>query len=556
MKLRRNLFIALGLTVLLTACGDKVDQSVHDSNDGFTPEAYLPADVGLVVSYSTRSEEQFNAIQALEANLGDSDRISETASEALDTELGDLGLDFERDLKPAFGERFRMVYAMRPTESEPENFSIITLEDSEKMKEVLTTLVDADRFTFKKLSDIDVYIPKNESEFITEESSAYLTIYEDMLFVASSGESLVAMTEQDEDSSLLKGELYKDTLEEVGSDYSLFGVMFPSLYSEDLSLLAGFSVSDVPSVVDKQVIVVRAEEKGFRFEAWVNANKSKAKEAGISFDSVPKSDPYLFEEIPADGLLSYFESYGLSQTFAEAAALGDDTESLEQMKEGVRSLFGMDFEDIMSFLDKGYAFSLHSNGTSFIPGLTIYVDISSNPDMAEEFMNKLDGQLGGLLILADSYLPGALTKDTVSWGEDTFSRLKLDLNAVAQLSGGALPEEVTDSSLELVYGVTTDRIVVSTVSDWDSEGDTIADSPLYKSLDAQLEETEGLIMVDAHGISEYIKKIQALSGELAPEETEQLASITNFLDGFLGFMARSKTEAYESHFSGFLMLAE
>lgn len=535
--------------MLLTACGDKVDQSVHNSNDGFTPEAYLPADVGLVVSYSTRSDEQVNAIQALEANLGDSDRISETASEALDSELGDLGLDFERDLKPAFGERFRLVYAMRPTETEPENYSVITLENPEKMEEVLTTLADAKRFTYKKLSDIDAYV--------SEDDSAYITVYEDMLFVASTGEGLVAMTEQDKGESLFKAELYEETLEEVGSDYSLFGVMFPSLYSEDLSLLAGFSISDIPSVVDKQVVVIRAEEKGFRFEAWVNANKAKAKEAGISFDSVPKAEAYLFEEIPSDGLISYGESYGLAQTFAQAAALGDDTESLDQMKEGVRNLFGMDFEDIMSFLDKGYAVSLHGNGDSIIPGLTLYVDTSSNPDMAEEFMNKVDGQLGGLLILAESYLPGALTKDTVERGENTFSRLKLDLNAVAQLSGGALPPEVTESSLELIYGVQSDRLVMSTLNAWGSEGETIKDSSLFKTLDAQLtEQTEGLILVDAHGISEYIKKLVSLSGELASEEAEQLESITNFLDGFSGLISRSETEAYESHFAGFLMLAE
>ena len=549
MNLRRNLFIALGLTVLLSACGGKTDQSIHDSNDGFTPEAYLPADVGLVVSYSTRSDAQFSAIQALEANLGDSDRISETASEALDTELGGLGLDFERDLKPAFGERFRMVYAIRPTETEPETFSVITLEKPEKMEEVLTTLADAERFTYKKLSDIDAYVSENDS--------VYIAVYEDMLFVSSSGEGLVAMTEQEKGDSLLKAELYEDTLEEVGADYSLFGVMFPSLYSEDLSLLAGFSVSDIPSVVDKQVVVVRAEEKGFRFEAWVNANKSKAKEAGISFDSVPRSEAYLFEEIPSKGLIAYTESYGLAQTFAQASALGDDTESLDQVKEGVRNLFGMDFEEVMSFLDKGYAVSLHGNGESIIPGLTFYVDTSSNPDMAEEFMNKLDGQLGGLLILAEGYLPGALTKDTVSWGEDTFSRLKLDLNAVAQLSGGTLPAELTESSLELAYGLQDDRLVISTVTDWNPDGESIKDSPLYKSLDAELtEQTEGLIFVDAQGISEYIKKLQALSGELAPEETEQLESITKLLDGFSGLISRSDTEAYESHFAGFLMLAE
>ena len=549
MNLRRNLFFALSLTVLLTACGDKADLSVQYSDSGLIPEVFLPGDVGLVVSYSTRSDEQYNAIKALEANLGDAGRISETASQSLDAQLGTVGLDFERDLKPAFGERFRMVFAIRPTDNDPENFTVITLEEPEKMTAVLTTLSDAGQLTYKKLSDIEAYV--------SSDATVYLTIHEDLLFVASTPEDLVAMTEQDEDSSLWNADLYKETLDEVGPDYALFGVMYPSLYGEDLSLLAGFSVSDIPEVVDKEVVVIRAEEAGLRFEAWVNANKSKAKEADISFDSVPKSEPYLFGEIPSDGLLAYFESYGLAQTFATASERGDDTESLDKMKEATRNYFGMELDEIMSFLDKGYAMSLHQNGNSPIPGITIYVDTGSNPANAKTFVDKLDGQLSGLLLLAETYVPGALTKDTVAWGESTFSRFKLDLNAAAQLSGGTLPEDLTDNTIELVFGVQNDRLVFSTATGWDSEAETIADSTLYKDLDAQLsEQKEGLILVDAQGLSEYLKKLQSLSGELDSEKAAQLTSAEDFLSGFVGLMARSQTEAYESHFGGFLMLAK
>ncbi|MEK9159618.1 MAG: DUF3352 domain-containing protein [Patescibacteria group bacterium] len=548
MNLRRNLFIALSLTVLLTACGSKGDQAIHFSNEGLIPEAYLPADVGLLVSYSTRSDEQFTAIQALESSLGDEDRISETASETLDKELGAMGLDFERDLKPAFGERFRMIYALRATEDDPENFTVITLEEPSKMRDVLQTLSDAEQLSYKKLSDIEAYISKD--------STVYLTVYEDLLFVTSNAENLVAMTEQEEETSLWEVELYQETVEEVGVDYTVFGVMYPSLYSQDLSLLAGFSVSDIPSVVDRQVVVVRAEAEGLRFDAWMNANKSKAKEAGISFDSVPREEPYLFEEIPADGLLAYFESYGLAQTFAQAEAVGDDTQSLEQLKEVVRNYFGMDLEDLMSFLDKGYSIALHGNGGNAIPGITVFIDTSSNPETADDFVNKLDGQLSGLMALAEQFMPGALTKDTVKRGEDTFSRLTLDLSSLAT-EGSAVPTAITADAIELVYGIQNDRLVISTLSDWNSEGETIAESTLYQDLNAQLmEQNQGLILIDAHGLSSYLEQLRSISGELDAESETQLDSVEAFLEGFLGLMAQSQTDKYESHFGGFLMLAE
>lgn len=550
MNRRRTLFLAfLSLTLLLSACGSEANQEAHFSDSGLIPEEYLPSDLGMVVSYSTRDAEQFAALQALEGTLGDEDRVSRTASETLDSELGNVGLDFERDLKPAFGEQFRMVYGLRPTETDPENFAVVTLEDPAKMKEVLQTLVDAEQLTYKKLSEVDAYTK--------EDSQIYLAIYEDLLFMASNGENLVAMTDQDEDESLWANDMYQETLEEVGSAYMLFGVMYPSLYSGDVSLPAGFSVSDIPAIVDKQVVVVSAEAEGLRFDAWVNANKDQAKEAGISFDIVPKSEPYLFEEVPADGLMAYFESYGLAQTFTQAEALGDDTASLEQLETFTQNYFGMDFADLMSFMDKGYAIAIHQNEESIMPGITIYIDASSNAEEAEAFVNKLDGQLSGLLLLAEQVLPGAITKDTTTWGEDTFSRIKFDLSSLPQSEEAPLPDSITGSSIELVYGFQNDRVVISTATSWDSEGEAVKESALYKDLSAQIaEENEGLILVDAQGISEFVGMVQNLQEQLGAASSEDVASARDFLEGFLGAIAQSKTDKYESHFGGFLMLAD
>ncbi len=545
----------------LSACGTKVDESAYSSDLGFVPEAHLPADVGVVSSYSSRDDEQYSAIQALERDLGDEDRVSETAAETLDAQFGTVGLDFERDLQPAFGDRFRMVYALRPDVGDGEEgdtFTVVTLLDPEQMEKVLKTLATAEQLSIKKLSEVEAYVDS--------EASIYITIFEDLLFMTNSPENLVGMVGQEKDSSLWEEDEYQDTLSELGSGYVFYGILYPALYVGDVSLPGGFSVSDIPSIIEKQIFVVRAEEKGFRFDAWVKANEDDAKSSGISFDAVPKSEPYLFEEVPAEGLMAYFESYGLQQTFAQADALGDDTSTLDGLREMVRSYFGMDFdEDILTFLDKGYAVVLHQNGEAAIPGMTIFVDVSSNVDSAKEFVNKLDGQLSGLLLVFEQALPGAVTKDTVAWGEETFGRVQIDLSTLPQSSESPLPTALTSSVVRLIYGVEGDRLILSTAGGWDVEGEMVSESELYLRLNEKLtgegatqtaEVQEGLILVDAKGVAGFAGTLRALREQLNLQVSEEALQLEDFLEGFFGALAKSKTEAYESHFSGFLMLAD
>ncbi len=544
---RHILFAVLSLSLLLTACGNKGDLAVQFSNEGLIPEAYLPADLGLVVSYSTRDAEQFSAVESMGKALGDEDRVSRTASETLDTKLGDVGLDFEEDLKPALGDQFRMIYGVRPVkDGDPENFAVVTLEEPSKMTDVLSKLADEDQLSFKKLSELDAYIK--------EDSGLYMAVKDDLLLVASSGENLVTMSEMEEDSSLWGSEAYQDTLESIGPNYLLYGVMYPSVYTDDLSLPAGFSVSNIPEVVDQQVMVVRAEADGLAFDAWVNADKQKAKEAEIAFDAVPRSEPYLFKEVSSDGLVAYYESYGLAQTFEEARKLGDDTASLEKAEQFTQSYFGMDFEDLMSFMDKGYALVVHKN-SGVIPGITLYFDVSSDKENAQAFIDKVDSQLGGLLLIAQSAMPGAITKDTTTWGDAEFARIKVDLTSLASAES-PLPSGLTANAIELVYGLDDDRMVISLANNWDSEGEMIDQSELYKNLSAKItEQDEGLILVDARGLADLFKQFQSLQGS-TPTSTEQAENVEKFLEGFLGAMAQSKTDKYESHFGGFLMLAD
>lgn len=554
--MRRFLLTSLFVFALaLASCGGGVDFSSHYSDSGLIPENFLPSDAGMVVSYSLREADQYTAVQAIETKLGDVGRLSRTFSDQFDTTFKGVGLQYDRDLQPAFGDQFRFVYAARMVGSDtststPETFSVITLKDSGRLESVLKVLVDAKQVEEKAVDGTTVYV-NNDQGF-------YATIHEDLLLVASTADNLMAMVKQDASSSLWASDDYQSALEEVKANQVLYAMLFPAHYLGGVQVPGVFSLSDIPSIVDRQTLVIRAEATGLKFQAYVNANKSKAKEADISFDQIPHSAPYLFEEVPADHLLGYFESFGLKQSLEEADKLGSG-DTLTALRDSARTYLGMDFDqDIMTFLDKGYAIALHKNGEGLFPGLTVYIDVSSTPDKAKELVDKVDGQITGLMAVFEASLPGAFMKDTVDMDGSTLNRIKIDLSAVPRTVDSPLPAAFTDSPIELIYGIKGDRLVLSTAAVWESTGTSvISDSTLYKDLNGQLEGVdEGLILFDAQELADFIANLRALREQLNLQASEEAGTLEDFLKGFEGLLAKSHSNAYDSLFSGTLQLAK
>ncbi|MFT7183751.1 MAG: hypothetical protein ACI9QC_000073 [Oceanicoccus sp.] len=537
-------------SLLLSSCGGKADLGQHASDSGLMPEAFIPAEVGLFTSYSLRDDGQYEAIQILEEKLGSEGKFAELFAAQLDAQYETEGITYEDDILPALGDRFRVVFGSRPGTEDVDAFTVVTLADSDKMKTVFDVLVDQEVIEYKKLSSNDSYV--------NEENDFYAAIHDDLLLVANRPEGLVEMLDLEEEDSLWENEIFQDIMQKVDSDYVFFGGLFPSLMGEELNLPAGFGVSEIPDVIIQQSIVVRAEENGLRFDAYMLADKDAAKDSDISFDIVPKEQPYLISEVPADGLMAYVESYGLEQTFTQANALGDSVEGLDELSAMVQNYFGMDFEEeILSFMDKGFVMSLHQNGNGVIPGLTFMFDVSSDSENAEAFLTKLDGQISGLQIVFDQSLPGVIQRSSIDLMGEKIQLIELDLSAIPQGEGtGPLPASVTSSEVQLLFGVVEDRLIISTASVWGEEGtEMIADSELYLSLKDELGDVDqGLALLAPQGVSEFLESITSLREQLGLANSEEIAGIEELLSGFKGLIAASKTEAYESHFAGYLMI--
>ncbi len=546
------LFATVTSSVFLTACfGGEADLGAHVSGQGLIPENFMPADVGMVLSYSLNNDEQFAAVQTLEEKLGDAGRLTRTVAESFNAQFADAGLDYEKDLMPAFGEQFRWVYGARPKEEGAEVFSVTTLGDPDQMVSVFDTLSEAGSFEKKVLSGRDVYV--------NAEATFYATVHEDLLLVSDTPENVVSMLDQDEGDSLWNAENYQEAMGEIGQDFVFYGFLFPELYNDTLNLSTGLSIANIPSAISRQSIVVRAEAEGLSFDVNMLANKEKAKDAGLSFDVVPKEDPYLYKEVPAEGLMAYFESYGLQQTLEQADKLGDDTSSLDAIREGFRNYFGMDFdEDFMSWFDRGYVLALNTNDSGLFPGITLYVDSSSDEEHAQELLNKLDGQISGLMTVFEEALPGAVSKDTVQIQGTDFTKVSIDLTELPRTQDSPLPSLVTGSEMQLIYGVLDGRVLLTTATAWEQENpETIADSVLYSKLKDKLDDADqGLILLDAGELANFAGDLRALREQLDLEVSDTAMDFEDFLDGFSGAIAQSHTEAYSSTFSGYLMLAD
>ncbi|MFA5793122.1 MAG: DUF3352 domain-containing protein [Candidatus Gracilibacteria bacterium] len=555
-------FALLTLALGLVSCGSdsSSDFSAQKSASGLMPEAYMPYDLGFVFSYSLLNEDQYLAFQNLDSRLGEDAQLSQVIAKSFNTQMAGLGLDYDIDLKPALGDKYRFVYGAKPSEkvagdvdstgSTLSSFAVLTLQDADQLETLLQTLVTAQKLTSEPLSGMDVY----------QDASGkwYASIYQDLFLMTNDPANLLAMTKQDQDTSLWAYPLYQDAIENGAGESIFYGVMYPQIYiAEVASLPTQLGISNVPSLIDYESLYVKAEEDGFAFDVFVKANKEKAEEADFTFDSVPKFKPYLLSEVPADGLMGYMESYGIQQSLERVLEVGDDTGAIDSLETSVRSYFGMDLQDdILSFLDKGYVLALHKNIEGIVPGISIYADVSSNADLAQTFLDKLDGQLSGLMVMLESALPGAITKDTVMIDGTTFNRLELDLNAIPRNEESPLPAVVTATPIEIAYGITDDRLLITTATAWADGGEVVSDSALYEDLKSKIDASEGLILVDANGVKDFIGTLRALREQLELGVSDSAMQLEDFLASFKGLIAKSETEAYEIHSSGYLLLAD
>jgi|GEM_PF-6734121 len=543
-------FLMMVFAVILYGCGGSVENTLPKNAEGHSLEDFAPLGSNFVLTYSTMDSVQKQNLDVIleKLSLGE---FGALYKEALNEALGDSEIQYD-DIKEAIGEEQRALVAMSFDFSdlvEDEEDAVIELYDSDDESEFVmaTTIADVKKteafmnaLAAKQegtiLSDTEGYLT-----LVDTASGSHIILVDEFLVLTNTDDGLMHVIDRynDEIDSLSDDESYLTAVsffDDVQLGYAYINIQGLEV-SEDLAQafsLYGFDTAEY------QVFGLRAEEDGFSFNTFGQFDKKQLKKLGVDLSSFSGPGMYLDEKLNGTGLMAYAESYNIAQGLKLNPVFADPA-----ISDSFRSFFGTSIEEgLFSWMDKAFGVAFYK-GEWILPGLTIAFDASSNLEAAREFFFKLDGQLGGVIGMAQAQGGDFISKKS----HDDLTVVSIDVSGLLQMTGQSAfsPTDYPDS-LEIAYGLTTDDLFVISIQNgfYENYGqNVIADNESYNRALDVIGGLDGTIAyIDFAGVTDYISE-----AALAVLET-QLAQQKQ-IDEILGTSeeeALANLEAKESEF--------
>lgn len=473
-NLIKALLLAAIFSIFLTGCTSKLE--LHDSEksqQGVELENYLPTDTVLSFSINMNDEGQKNDFNTLIANFP-----QENSTKFIEGLFEELEMETE-DLFPMFGDSARAIIAMsinsENQDDDPNIYLAATIEDQTKLETLLETWEKSEQF--------------NEVIYDNDDEDFYIAIYKDTVLLTNKKqlrlESLRRMKNNEE--SLLSNEMFKKAYEKMQKPYIASFYINYENYFEFITTLEETEVYPVKLKENFDLAIlmaIYAENDGFKLISL----PAYSGEFNIEYH-----EPYLYNGIPGDNVIVYMESYGLKQAFEEVFEKmyefdEDTSKELRKAELLIKKTVDLDLrEDILSFMDKGFAFVLQQNNT-MIPAISIYVDASSNPESAQKVIDLLDAAMqqayDGMIAEASSNVDinRLLTKDVVEIGKSEIHKMSFDFSTMTEeeLLAAGLPSGLFTEPIEIYYGLTVNNyLLISTYTGLDvdfGEVKTIGDN--------------------------------------------------------------------------------
>lgn len=438
--------------------------------------------------------------------------------------LKDAGLNYKKDVAPIFGDSYRFTFGISGDmeKGDPDMYVALTLNDSDKAKALLDKMIE----------DNDDVVSGTVLGAMTVDDEAndmYLALYKDTLLITNVAENRDAALKRvtKNEASILSNETFKKSYDSLpkpnlGIAYINVNELFTKLAErEDETVPSGKFVE----ALHGEAFAFLAEEDGIKMVVQVAFDD---KSEGFNFNDYPYVEPYMYKNIPGDKLIIYSEAYGMKSAFdiqMQAFATDEQTmKDFEDFKSMFNSTLGLDFdEDILSWMDKGFAISVQQN-KNIIPAISLYIDASSQPKKAQKVLDLIDAAMeqGVSSIIAsapeDFDAASVLKKDKVMLGNSEVNRVVFDVTGLSEeeLLAAGLPSGVFVEPFEIYYGLTDkDYFLFSTYSGLDKDyGNTmtVAENPMVKDAQKNLEGYP-------YGLS-YIS----------------VEEVMNYVDTFVGFM--------------------
>jgi hypothetical protein len=454
----RSFLALLAVLPLVASCG---------SSAPAVPEgaAVAPASSELFLTVDTSFDSgQWEAAGDLLAKFPDGDRGIEYVLK----ELGDEGIDFERDVKPALGPETDVV-GLDLFSDEGTFVGLTQPEDKQKLEDLLA---------------------KSDEPVVTREIAGWTAF-------ADSEAILDRFEDERAEGTLEASDDFNDALNEVAGDalarLYLNGSALQAGIEEEGNLPAGALKTLLPGgKVPSFALALRAEEDGVRLEG-------AARLAGESGGLVPQPfEAELPEELP-QGAIVYV---GFNDLGSELAALKEFLAQVEPELDGdvarVEAQLGLSLEeDVFPLLSGEGAFIIRPG--FLIPELTLVTHVEDE-DAAVATLDKLGRALA-------EQLPTDATPRTT------------DIDGIEARELPLAPP------LSLYYAAFDGHLVVTTsragISSLRAEGDRLADDPDFRAaLDEAgvLDETTGIAYVNVgEAVSSLLGLAEMGGADLPPE---------------------------------------
>lgn len=480
MKFPRLLTIGLFATLMLSACGAKIE------NDLLTA---LPSDAHIIFGFDLSDGEQRENLEEIWEQLPHED-LRKNLEENYDEE------EFKKDILPIVKGDLEVAIAviypdtMEALEAgELDAYVAVHSEEPEKFEQFLRKHLLEGSPDMKESKEGDF-------EYWTSESDEYYLAHQGEIFVLTNNAENreLAVENLTNASGFERPDEYEGKLVYVHVDSSIADSVLSDFYGD-------YSMANVWDAMEGVDMTVEAEEDGFALHSEA---LYQGKEAAMNVFGDTDYQVSLAEVVNADGLMMYAEQSNFALlfepfTWSFLTSLNQADPSLvpETWNENYLGAWAesldMSEEDFRTMLNAPFAISSSDVGQLY-PTFTLLLDLDEEyADEAQKVVLAMDGWLDQLIAQFDALMEpqgfgvGALKKDVGLVGGGGLHRLYFDFSALPEdiLAAAVFVPglSIEDTKVEFYYGLTGDgKFVMALYPDFaEAYGENVlAESEVYQ----------------------------------------------------------------------------
>ena len=525
-------------------------------------ESLLPQDILVLVKIETTNDDEYNNYQRLkETFLFDQSAVIKDFMTELEIELKPYELNYENDIKPLLGDRIETIIALAGdlANNSPDIYIVQKLENLEKYTEITDKIISKQAITA-----IENGYQANEDAYFGQKNGYFI--------LTNDRDNFVNAMNLNTTESLVYSENYVKVRENLPGTFLGLTYINTDLFIQEIKRVIETNKTNIDqslyTTLDNPLsnlimslgASLNLEENGVKFMGYAQGNQKVIDETEFKFNDAPNQNVYLDKILPGKGLYLYLEGFNLKQKITQfkknlesnnPEALNVYTEQISQLK----TLIGLDLEkDVLTWLDKSIAISIQET-QSFIPGISLAVDVSSNPDGAEKLVDTLDSFISIALLSLQEYAE-AIQKEEVQIGNSKFTKITIlpeNLPLKIQEQGDFIVPIF--ANLTLSYGITNNNTMIfTTYSNFseDFKKDTIAENVNYKQISQKINKKgQGLLYFSPEIFMNHFRTIAEISQNfksISDSDQETIEVLSKFFKHLTGlvFTNLAHEDSYEA----------